>query len=88
MSVSGTSVSSYFHGGLFAGIALRTAGAAMQGALKNPLADPYMLGIASAAGFGAAIAIVFGTGILPANISSSEMLFFLTDSFSGHYCHC
>nr|WP_255361930.1 iron chelate uptake ABC transporter family permease subunit [Methanosarcina sp. A14] len=44
-------------------MALRTAGAAMQGALKNPLADPYMLGIASAAGFGAAIAIVFGTGI-------------------------
>lgn len=49
--------------GLFAGIALGTAGAAMQGALKNPLVDPYMLGIASAAGFGAAIAIVFGTGI-------------------------
>jgi iron complex transport system permease protein len=49
--------------GLFAGVALGTAGAAMQGALKNPLADPYMLGIASAAGFGAAIAIVFGTGI-------------------------
>lgn len=49
--------------GFFAGIALGTAGSAMQGALKNPLADPYMLGIASAAGFGAAIAIIFGTGI-------------------------
>lgn len=48
--------------GLFAGIALGTAGCAMQGALKNPLADPYMLGIASAAGFGAATAIIFGTG--------------------------
>lgn len=49
--------------GLFAGIALGTAGTATQGTLKNPLADPYMLGIASAAGFGAAIAIIFGTGI-------------------------
>lgn len=49
--------------GLFVGIALGAAGCAMQGALKNPLADPYMLGIASAAGFGASIAILFGTGI-------------------------
>ncbi|NPE27841.1 iron ABC transporter permease [Methanococcoides sp. SA1] len=48
---------------LIVGIALGTAGCAMQGALKNPLADPYMLGIASAAGFGASIAIIFGAGI-------------------------
>lgn len=50
--------------GLLTGIALGVAGCAMQGALKNPLADPYMLGIASAAGFGATIAIVFGSGVL------------------------
>ncbi|MBP2133071.1 iron complex transport system permease protein [Methanomicrobium sp. W14] len=49
---------------LFTGIALGVAGCAMQGALKNPLADPYMLGVASAAGLGATIAIVFGAGIL------------------------
>jgi len=50
--------------GLFTGIALGVAGCAMQGALKNPLADPYMLGVASAAGLGATLAIVFGAGIL------------------------
>lgn len=49
---------------LFTGIALGVAGCAMQGALKNPLADPYMLGVASAAGLGATIAIVFGAGLL------------------------
>jgi len=50
--------------GLLAGIGLGAAGCVMQGTLRNPLADPYMLGIASAAGFGASLAILFGTGII------------------------
>ena len=36
----------------------------MQGTLRNPLVSSYVLGISSAAGFGAALAIVFGVGIL------------------------
>src|SRR5690606_12387221 len=35
-----------------AGVALGTSGAAMQTLLDNPLASPYTLGLASAAGFG------------------------------------
>jgi iron complex transport system permease protein len=50
--------------GLIAGIALGASGAVMQVVLKNPLADPYMLGISSAAGFGASLAIVLGIGVL------------------------
>jgi iron complex transport system permease protein len=50
--------------GILAGIGLGSAGCVMQGVLRNPLADPYMLGIASAAGFGASLAILFGTGVL------------------------
>lgn len=50
--------------GILAGIGLGSAGCVMQGVLRNPLADPYMLGIASAAGFGASLAILLGTGIL------------------------
>ena len=46
------------------GMGLATAGAVMQGILKNPLASPFTLGIASAAGFGAALAIVFGAGFV------------------------
>ena len=40
------------------GAALSYSGAAYQGVFRNPLADPFLLGIASGAGFGAAIAII------------------------------
>ncbi len=49
---------------ILAGAGLAAAGAAMQGTLRNPLVSSYVLGISSAAGFGAALAIVFGVGIL------------------------
>jgi len=39
------------------GICLGAAGAALQGALANPLADPYILGVSSGAGLGAASAV-------------------------------
>ena len=38
----------------------------MQGVLRNPLVSSYILGVSSAAGFGAALAIVFGISILTA----------------------
>ncbi|WP_251979060.1 FecCD family ABC transporter permease [Salinicola avicenniae] len=47
------------------GASLAVAGAEMQTLLNNPLADPFTLGISSAASFGAALAIVLGFGILP-----------------------
>lgn len=50
--------------GIVVGMGLAMAGAAMQGILRNPLASPYTLGIASAAGFGAALAIIAGIGFL------------------------
>jgi iron complex transport system permease protein len=40
------------------GTGLAVAGAAFQGLLRNPLADPYVLGTASGAALGAAIAVV------------------------------
>ncbi|MDO9540222.1 MAG: iron ABC transporter permease [Methanocalculus sp.] len=49
--------------GILAGAALGLAGAMMQGILKNPLASPFTLGIASAASFGASLAIVLGAGV-------------------------
>jgi iron complex transport system permease protein len=38
------------------GASLGTSGAAMQGLFRNPLADPYLLGVASGASFGATLA--------------------------------
>ena len=43
--------------GIFVGFALATAGTAMQGLFKNPMADPYIIGIASGAALGAALSI-------------------------------
>ncbi|WP_353646146.1 iron ABC transporter permease [Mesorhizobium sp. WSM2239] len=42
------------------GVALGSSGATMQTLLDNPLASPYTLGLASAAGFGASLAILNG----------------------------
>jgi iron complex transport system permease protein len=42
---------------LMTGAALSGSGAAYQGLFKNPLADPYLIGISSGAGLGAVIAI-------------------------------
>ncbi|NBV84229.1 iron ABC transporter permease [bacterium] len=39
------------------GMCLGAAGATLQGALSNPLADPYILGVSSGAGVGAATAV-------------------------------
>jgi iron complex transport system permease protein len=46
-------------GGLV-GAMLAVAGASYQGVFSNPLADPYLLGVASGAGLGATVAIVGG----------------------------
>jgi iron complex transport system permease protein len=40
------------------GVGLAIAGATFQGVLRNPLADPYVLGTASGAALGAAIAVI------------------------------
>jgi iron complex transport system permease protein len=45
------------------GAALGISGAVMQTILHNPLASSYTLGISAGAGFGAALAILFGTAL-------------------------
>lgn len=45
------------------GSALATAGATYQGLLRNPLADPYLIGISSGATLGATIAIIFNVTV-------------------------
>ncbi|HSF87354.1 MAG TPA: iron ABC transporter permease [Acidimicrobiia bacterium] len=46
--------------GAMVGAALAVAGASYQGVFRNPLADPYLLGVAAGAGLGATIAIAIG----------------------------
>lgn len=55
--------------GILAGATLGLSGAALQGMLRNPLADPGIIGVSSMAGLGAVIAIYFGlAAIFPAAI--------------------
>jgi len=44
---------------IFVGGALAIAGAVFQGVFRNPLVEPYILGVSSGAAFGAALGIVF-----------------------------
>ncbi|MFX0204644.1 MAG: FecCD family ABC transporter permease [Candidatus Hodarchaeota archaeon] len=46
--------------GALAGMALAVAGTIMQAIFRNPMADPYILGLASGASVGASVAIIAG----------------------------
>lgn len=48
---------------ILVGAALAVAGVAYQGVLRNPLADPYILGVSSGASLGAACFMMFGQSI-------------------------
>ena len=58
------------------GAALATAGATYQGLFRNPLADPYLVGVASGAGLGATIAITTNLNANPLGISIITMAAF------------
>lgn len=45
------------------GAGLATCGVIMQAIVKNPLADPYILGVSSGASLGATLAIMLGIGV-------------------------
>ena len=44
------------------GVALASSGAVLQGLLRNPIADPFIIGISAGASLGASIAMVTGIG--------------------------
>ena len=44
------------------GLSLAVAGAAFQGILRNPLADPFTIGVSTGAAFGASLGIFLGIG--------------------------
>lgn len=58
---------------LIVGAALGLAGAVMQGLLRNPLADPGVLGVSAVAALGAASAIVLGWAALPGAVELSAL---------------
>jgi iron complex transport system permease protein len=59
---------------LMVGAALGLAGAVMQGLLRNPLADPGVLGVSAVAALGAASAIVLGAAAVPGAVEVSALV--------------
>lgn len=51
--------------GVCVGAILAACGAVIQSVTRNPLTDPYTLGISSAALFGVTVSIVFGVSVIP-----------------------
>lgn len=58
---------------LMVGAALGLAGAVMQGLLRNPLADPGVLGVSAVAALGAAAAIVLGWAAAPGAVEIAAL---------------
>ncbi|HEX3981990.1 MAG TPA: iron chelate uptake ABC transporter family permease subunit, partial [Acidimicrobiales bacterium] len=68
------------------GAMLASGGAAYQGVFRNPLADPYLLGVAAGAGLGATLVIVSGDDasvVLPAAAFAGAVLAVTMTYFVG-----
>ncbi|NLY46105.1 MAG: iron chelate uptake ABC transporter family permease subunit [Tissierella sp.] len=63
--------------GALVGASLSMAGASFQGMFKNPMADPYVIGISSGAALGATLAIVFKLNIGIFNIPTITIFAFV-----------
>lgn len=63
--------------GVLVGASLSMAGASFQGMFKNPMADPYIIGISSGAALGAALAIIFKLEFSILGFSSISFFAFL-----------
>jgi iron complex transport system permease protein len=63
--------------GFLVGCCLASVGVALQALLKNPLADPYVLGVSSGAALGVSIAVLFGVGTTMLTMSVLPLCGFL-----------
>ncbi|MBO8128157.1 MAG: iron chelate uptake ABC transporter family permease subunit [Peptococcaceae bacterium] len=59
------------------GAALAASGVVLQGLLRNPMADPYILGISSGAALGASLGLLLGLGGYALGIYTIPLLAFL-----------
>lgn len=63
--------------GVLVGAGLSISGASFQGMFKNPMADPYIIGISSGAALGASLAIIFKIDISFLSIGSISIFAFV-----------
>lgn len=61
----------------FIGLLLALSGVLLQGVLRNPLADPYILGVSAGGAVGAAISIALGANFVVLGVSSVPAMAFM-----------
>ncbi|MDD5658981.1 MAG: iron chelate uptake ABC transporter family permease subunit [Actinomycetota bacterium] len=62
---------------IITGIALSGSGVIFQGIFKNPMADPYVIGVSAGAAFGATIGLLFTSSIRLVNLSTTSIFAFM-----------
>ncbi len=62
---------------ILVGGVLSVIGTVFQAVFKNPMADPYVMGVSSGAAFGATIGIIFGLGISIAGLGIVSVMAFI-----------
>ncbi len=68
-------------GGFLCGFGLAICGVAMQSMLKNPLADPYTMGISTGASLGASLALILGWELFNSGIILNAFIFACIPAF-------
>ncbi len=63
--------------GFLVGGSLASVGVALQAMLRNPLADPYVLGVSSGAAMGVSLALLFGIGTVMALVPALPLFGFV-----------
>lgn len=61
---------------VFVGIALACAGVIFQGIFRNPMADPYIIGVSAGASLGATVGIILVSGLKLLSISTASIFAF------------
>ena len=71
---------------MLVGAGLGMSGAALQGTMRNPLAEPYLLGVSGGAAVGAVIATIFGfgTALIPVAAFAGAIVAVLAAFFVAH----
>lgn len=69
--------------GLFVGAVLGLAGAVLQGYLRNPLADPTVIGVSSSAALGGVVAILLGISPFPVAMTGAAASILLLVALAG-----
>jgi len=62
---------------IIVGIALSSSGVIFQGVFRNPMADPYIIGVSAGAAFGATIGLLFAGNIKLISLSATSIFAFL-----------